>query len=168
MKEEESSPTGGSASTPVRSHTDQPQRILVVEDDEEMRRLNTDVLSRSGYEVDAVEDGAVAWDFLELNTYDLIVTDNSMPKVTGVELLKQLRAARISLPVIMATRTLPMEEFSRQPWLQPAATLVKPYTNEELLAAVKKVLGAVKSPPMEDTSPPNQQADPASADWRSS
>ena len=166
MKEEESSPTGGSASTPVRSHTDQPQRILVVEDDEEMRRLNTDVLSRSGYEVDAVEDGAVAWDFLELNSYDLVVTDNSMPKVTGLELLKQLRAARMSLPVIMATRTLPMEEFSRQPWLQPAATLVKPYTTEDLLAAVQAVLGAVESPLMENTPPPNQQGDPPLDDWK--
>jgi len=165
MKEEESFPTGGSASTPVRSQTSQPRRILVVEDDEEMRRLNTDVLSRSGYEVDAVEDGAVAWDALEINTYDLVVTDNSMPKVTGVELLKQLRAARMSLPVIMATRTLPMEEFSQQPWLQPAATLVKPYTTEELLAAVKEVLSAVEPPRLESTPPPNQQGEPPRHDW---
>ena len=82
MQDKESSPTGGSASTPVRSQTDPPQRILVVEDDEEMRRLNTDVLSRCGYEVDAVEDGAVSWDFLELNSYDRVVTDTSMRKAT--------------------------------------------------------------------------------------
>ena len=164
MKEEESFPTGGSASTPVRSQTNQPKRILVVEYDEEMRRLNTDMLSRSGYEVDAVEDGAVAWDALELSTYDLVVTDNSMPKMTGVELLKELRAARMSLPVIMATRTLPLEEFSRQPWLQPAATLVKPYTSEELLAAVKEVLGAVEPPRLENTPPPNRQGEPQADD----
>ena len=165
MKELESFPAGDSASTPVRSQTNQPRRILVVEDDEEMRRLNTEVLSRSGYEVDAVEDGAVAWDALEINTYDLVVTDNGMPKVTGVELLKQLRAARMSLPVIMATRTLPTEEFFRQPWLQPAATLVKPYTTEELLAAVKEVLGAVEPLRMENTPPPNRQGEPQADDW---
>ena len=55
-------------------------------------------------------------------------------------MLKKLRAARMALPVIMATGTLPTEEFTRYPWLQPAATLLKPYTGEEMLKTVKKVL----------------------------
>jgi len=71
-----------------------------------------------------------------------VITDHKMPKVTGVELLKKLRAARMDLPVILVTAALPREEFTRQPWLQPAATLLKPYTVEELLGTVKEVLCA--------------------------
>jgi DNA-binding response OmpR family regulator len=63
-----------------------------------------------------------------------------MPKVSGVDLLKKLRAARMVLPVIMATGTLPKEELARYPWLQPAATLLKPYTSEDMLRTVKRVL----------------------------
>jgi DNA-binding response OmpR family regulator len=68
-------------------------RILLVEDDSGLLRLNAEVLKRSGYDVDAVEDGAAAWDTLQLNRYDLMVTDNKMPRVSGVELLKKLQAA---------------------------------------------------------------------------
>jgi len=74
-----------------------------------------------------------------------VITDNNMPRLTGIELLKKLCAARMALPVIMATGTLPKEEFTRYPWLQPAATLLKPYTVEELLGTVKEVLRATVS-----------------------
>ena len=117
-----------------------PHHILVVEDDLLLRQLNTRALSSSGYEVDVAADGAAAWQALENDNYDLVITDNSMPKVTGVELLKKLRAARMVLPVIMATGILPEDEFTRCPWLQPAATLLKPYTSEEMLRTVEKVL----------------------------
>jgi DNA-binding NtrC family response regulator len=69
-----------------------------------------------------------------------VITDNEMPKVTGVELLKKLHAARMGVLVIMATGTLPHEQFARFPWIQPVAVLLKPYTLVQLLGAVKKVL----------------------------
>jgi two-component system chemotaxis response regulator CheY len=117
------------------------QRILVVDDDGDIRRLNTEVLAGSGYKVDAA-DGASAWEILQLNSYDLLLTDHDMPKVAGVELLKKLHAARMTLPVILASGTIPMKELSRHPWLQIDATLLKPYTPDELLATVRKVLFA--------------------------
>ena len=117
-----------------------PQHILVAEDDVAIRLLNTVMLSRSGYEVDGAEDGAAAWEALNADTYDLLITDNSMPKVTGIELLKKLRAARMEMPVIMATGLVPTEEFTRHPWLEPDAMLVKPYTFAEMLQTVKRVL----------------------------
>lgn len=124
-------------------HTEvQPRRrILVVEDDAAIREINTEVLKCSGYAVDAAADGAAAWDALQLNNYDLVVTDNEMPKVTGVELIQKLQAARMVLPVIMATGAVPEVEFSRCS-LQRVVTLLKPYTFDELLAAVKEVLRA--------------------------
>jgi CheY-like chemotaxis protein len=115
-------------------------RILVVDDDDVSRRLNTEVLSQFGYEVDAAEDGAVAWDTLRFLSYDLLVTDNDMPNLSGVELLKKLSAAHMAVPVIMATGTLPEKEFAKCPWLQPVATLRKPYTLVQLVGAVQEVL----------------------------
>jgi len=140
MKGTETSHAGKPCSTALQFQTNPPEHILVVEDDIFLRRLNTQVLERSGYEVDAAADGAAAWKELNTDSYDLLITDNSMPKVSGVELLKKMRAARMVLPVIMATGALPTKEFTRYPWLQPAATLLKPYTGEEILSVVKKVL----------------------------
>ena len=126
----------------IQSQTNPPRRILVVDDDISIRQLNTEVLIHSGYEVDAAADGAAAWDALSADSYDLLITDHNMPKVSGVELLERLRAAHMALPVIMATGALPKQEFTQQPWLQPAATLLKPYTTEALLGTVREVLRA--------------------------
>ena len=131
------------AALPAPAKLPARHRILVVEDDGDIRRLNTEALLGSGYHVDAAEDGAIAWDTLQKGGYDLLVTDNEMPKVTGVDLLKKLHAARLAVPVIMATGVPPLDEFTRCPWLQPVAVLVKPYTVDELLGKVKQVLHGV-------------------------
>ncbi len=120
-----------------------PHRILVVEDESVIRAMVTTRLAKSGYQVDAAENGADAWAALQVNHYDLLITDNNMPKVSGVELLQRLHATRMALPVIMATGSLPREEFALKPWLEPVATLLKPYTVAELLATVKAVLRAI-------------------------
>lgn len=114
----------------------------MAEDDDDIRRLNIEALAGSAYKVDAAEDGAIAWDVLQLNSYDLLVTDYSMPKMTGVELLLKLHAAQMNLPVILASGTIPIEKLKRHPWLQIDATLLKPYTPDELLTTVENVLCA--------------------------
>lgn len=116
------------------------QRILVVEDQPDIRRLNVDMLTWSGYEVDSAEDGAIAWELLQLNHYDLLITDNEMPNVTGLQLLGKLHAAHMTLPVVMATGGLP--DFTSRPYIRPNATLCKPYTVGQLLTAVKETLPA--------------------------
>jgi two-component system response regulator QseB len=132
------------ASVSLQSRTHPTRRILVVEDDSDIRQLGTELLTRSGYEVDCAADGAAAWEALNTDTcYDLMIIDNNMPKLTGVGLLKKLRAARMALPVIMATGILPEHEFTRYPWLQPAATLLKPYTADELLGTVRNILHGI-------------------------
>lgn len=138
------SPAGETVNAPVKLLPEPDHRILVVEDDYDIRRLNTEVLMLHGYHVDAAEDGAAAWAALQQEGYDLLITDHDMPRVTGVELLKKLHGARMDLPVIMATGAFPESEFTRYPWLQPAATLLKPYTLDELLNTVREVLRAVE------------------------
>lgn len=135
-----------------------PPRILVVDDDAFIRRLNTDILTRSGYRVDAADDGAAAWNALQLKDYDLMVTDNDMPKLTGVELIQKVQAARMALPVIMATRSPP--EFSLHGLWQPVVTLLKPYTFHELLAVVKEVLDEAAAALEEIAPPSNWQLQP--------
>jgi two-component system alkaline phosphatase synthesis response regulator PhoP len=119
---------------------DQPRRILVVDDEPAIRRLNCDLLMEEGYEVDAVTNGVLAWDTLNRNHYDLLITDNLMPKMSGVELLEKLHACRRFLPVIMATGTIPAEEVKCQPWFRIATVLLKPYTMQELLETVRNSL----------------------------
>lgn len=126
----------------AHSLTIDPHRILVVDDDSDIRDFNAEALIRCGYEVDTAEDGAAAWDTIQLNNYDLMVTDNNMPNLSGIELLIKLDAAHMSLPTIMATGALPKAEFMLYPWLQPSITLLKPYTLQELLEAVRTIFKA--------------------------
>ena len=128
---------------PPRCDTNSSRRILVVEDDQFLRQRNTMALTLSGYMVDTAADGAAAWEALNANRYDLLITDNSMPKVSGIELLRKLRSASMELPVLMATGKLPTEELAQNPRLEPVALLAKPYANDQLLEKVKDVLGTV-------------------------
>jgi PAS domain S-box-containing protein len=128
-------------------------RILVVDDEKAVRNLHVEVLTAAGYEVMAVADGALAWDAIQTQYFDLMITDNSMPKVTGVEVINKLIAANIRLPVIMATGALPQHEFRRNPWLNNIAILEKPVSNSTLLSTVEKFLN-------EEKGIPNNQIDP--------
>lgn len=129
------------AARPLRSIEDQPGvRILMVDDEPLICRLNAEVLTDAGYQVDTARDGEVAWHTLHYNRYNLLITDNDMPNMTGLNLLILLRTARMSLPAIMVSATLPDEVFRQNLWLQPIFTLSKPYYNEELLGMVRTVL----------------------------
>jgi len=149
----------------LQPETDPRPRILVADDSPDIRRLNIEVLTTSGYLVDAAEDVAAAWDLLQLNEYDLLVTDNEMPKVSGLALLQLLHDARLALPVIMVTGTSPQEQLDRQPWLQIEVMLLKPYTFDELLNAVKNVLHAHSHGRME-IAPANRQYPPVTGGRR--
>jgi DNA-binding response OmpR family regulator len=140
MKDNIIPPAGEPAGTPRPRPTHSIHRILVVDDDRDTRQLSFDVLAASGYDVAAVKDGAAGWEALQRGNYDLAITDNTMPRMTGLEMIEKLRSARMAIPVIMATRSLPLDEFVRKPWLKPDATLERPFTNDDLLAAVKNVL----------------------------
>jgi DNA-binding response OmpR family regulator len=122
-----------------------PRRILVVEDDGDMRRLNTEVLRRSGYQVDAAADGAAAWDAISANRAQLQLPDKHLPQATGLDVLRTLLDGRVVLPVLMAPGSGPEQEVAASPWLSPDASLLKPYTVPELLGTVRAVLSANES-----------------------
>jgi DNA-binding response OmpR family regulator len=154
------------ASPSVQAQTNLPARILVVEDNRDIRCLSAEMLSRHGYEVDTAKDGAAAWEALMADEHDLMITDNNMPNVSGVELLKKLHAARMALPVIMATGTLPTEEFTRYPWLQLTAILLKPYSSDELLGTVREVLRVTDTAGGQVESLPDWRSQPSAVGFR--
>jgi len=128
----------------TRSQTNLPVRILVVEDDIKIQQSSSSVLRRSGYHVDTAEDGADAWEALQASPYDLLITDNTMPKMSGIELVKLVRSAQMKLSVVMASGTIPAEALNGDSSLRLAATLVKPFTMQELVGTVEKVLRATE------------------------
>ena len=78
-------------------------KILIAEDDRELRQLFTHVLLKHGYTVTGVFDGQEALDALENDYYDLIISDIMMPRVDGYELVRQLREVKNTTPVQMIT-----------------------------------------------------------------
>lgn len=136
--------------TPTEAQTQLPQRILVAEDDTAIRDLIAISLIRSGYRVDTARDGAEAWKALHEANYFLLITDHKMPQLTGMELIKKVRSEAMTLPVILISGVMPTEELKQHPWLHIDATLLKPFTMEELLCAVKKALNTLVEPPFAD------------------
>jgi CheY-like chemotaxis protein len=137
----------------MQHHMNSRQRILVVDDEPDICRLHSEILRHSGYEVDAVENGFAAWTALQLHTYDLIVTDNNMPGITGIDLIKRLQESNITTPVIIATGSIPDAKHSEV--LGETPVLLKPYPFEQLLKTVKDVLYTQNIGRADATPPPN-------------
>jgi DNA-binding response OmpR family regulator len=139
MKDKETSQAAQPVGETPPGQANPPHRILVVDDEASIRQLITNSLARAGYRVDAAADGALAWEALQVRQYDLLITDHSMPKITGIALVKKLRGMSSTLPVVMATGTIP-EELERHSTLGISDILLKPFTVEQILTTVKKVL----------------------------
>jgi DNA-binding response OmpR family regulator len=146
MKDNESLPACGPAGVPQQCSTNPFHRILVVDDDSDLRMLYAEALAQPGYFVDVAKDGAAGWEALQANPYDLLIVENDIPHLSGIELVRKLRSARIALPVVMAAGRLPSYELAKNPSLKLAAALVKPFAVGALLDTVRHVLSATDSP----------------------
>jgi DNA-binding response OmpR family regulator len=134
-------PGDKAALTPVQSCAKPARRILVVNDELDTRQFYCEALAQTGYQVDAAEDGDAGWKMLlaashDSNGYDLVITDNNMPKMSGVEMIRKLRAAGMTLFVIMATSAVPPDLEK----LNIAAILEKPFNTQQLVQTVKDAL----------------------------
>jgi CheY-like chemotaxis protein len=97
---------------PGSSRNNECKRILVVDDEEISREINSFALIEAACQVDTLEDGLVAWEALRSASYDLLLTSNNMPKMSGTELIEKRWAARVVLPVVMVTEISPKEFFT--------------------------------------------------------
>lgn len=114
--------------------------ILYVEDDAVLRSLFAELLSHTGYRVEVARDGQAGWEALQRRSYDLLITDNEMPRLSGRELIQRLRSAGNTLPAVVASGSYEPDEDHRDDSLGVAATLRKPFHPEELLNTVNQVL----------------------------
>ena len=78
-------------------------RIMIIEDDEEMRSLLKDFLEEEGLETDSVNNGADALGKLSKDHFDLILTDIRMPGLTGLDILPRIRRLKPKTPIIVMT-----------------------------------------------------------------
>lgn len=119
-------------------------RILVVDDEETVRRVIGRMLEREGYRVVEAADGAAALETLaqDLDGVDLVITDHAMPKMTGIELATQMKDIRPDLPILLTSGFLDPSLLQGAREAGVFATLDKPYENDELTQLVRRGLEA--------------------------
>ncbi|MEO9484303.1 MAG: response regulator transcription factor [Ekhidna sp.] len=116
------------------------KHILVVDDEPNMRRGLKDNLEFEGYSVSEAQDGQDALEILKTVTPDLIILDVMMPKLSGLEVCKQLRRSGDETPIILLTAK--GEEIDKVLGLEMGADdyVQKPFSVRELTARVKAIL----------------------------
>ncbi|AZN35597.1 chemotaxis response regulator CheY [Iodobacter ciconiae] len=117
-------------------------RILVVDDFSTMRRIVRNLLKELGFSnVDEAEDGQVALHKLKNGSFEFVVTDWNMPNMTGIELLRAIRAdAQLKhLPVMMVTAEAKKENIIEAATAGANGYIVKPFTAATLDEKLKKV-----------------------------
>ncbi len=113
-------------------------RLLVAEDEESLSRALCVILEKSGYSVDAVYDGVEALEYLEAGgNYDGVILDIMMPRMDGLTVLKKLRAAGNSIPVLFLTAKSEIDDKVEGLDLGANDYLTKPFAAKELLARIR-------------------------------
>ena len=114
------------------------ERILIVDDEEGMRRLLSRVLTREGYETSAVGSGAEALRLVASERFDLVVTDIKMPEMDGLQLLAELKEYEPSLPIIVITAYGTIENAVQALRSGAYDYIAKPFENDEIKLTVAK------------------------------
>lgn len=120
-------------------------KILVVEDDTELNQLFCRTLVRNGYVAIGAPDAVHALNQLETETVDLIISDVMMPGMDGFEFVRQLRDAKMTLPIMMITAKSDIKD-KQSGFLSGADDyMVKPVDLQEMLLRVQALLRRAKS-----------------------
>lgn len=115
-------------------------KILVVEDDKNLRKLIVTCLEKASYTVFETRNGEEALDLMDKEYVDLIVTDIMMPEMDGYELIKSLREANYSTPILIITAKEDIEDKRQGFNLGADDYMVKPINIDELILRVKSLL----------------------------
>ena len=121
------------------------KRILLVDDNESFRRSLGVVLQRAGYEVQSAADGSAALELYHQQPTDLVITDLIMPGKEGLETIVELHRLEPQLKIVAISGGGRMAQEDYLPMsrhLGAAATLVKPFSPQEMLELVAKLLRA--------------------------
>lgn len=115
-------------------------KILVVEDDKNLRKLIVTCLEKASYTVFETHNGEEALDLMDKEYVDLIVTDIMMPEMDGYELIKSLREANYNTPILIITAKEDIEDKKQGFNLGADDYMVKPINIDELILRVKSLL----------------------------
>jgi two-component system chemotaxis response regulator CheY len=119
-------------------------RILLVDDFSTMRRIIKNLLKDIGYtNVDEAEDGALALDKLKGEKFDFVISDWNMPNMTGIDLLRAVRAEASlkATPFLMVTAEAKPENVTEALEAGVNNYIVKPFTSDVLKEKIDKILG---------------------------
>jgi DNA-binding response OmpR family regulator len=125
-------------------------RILIVEDEQRLTQLMHRVLSQERFDVEVAHDGLTGLDLALGGSFDALVVDRMLPGLDGVDLIRELRAERVSTPVLMLTARTEMRE--RVEGLNAGADdyLGKPFAFEELIARLRALARRTDRPLIEE------------------
>ena len=116
------------------------QKLLVADDDNEIRELLEFDLSHSGYYVDSAKDGAEALEKALKNNYDLILLDVMMPKMNGFDVCKGIRNVKPNIPILMLTAKGTISDKTEGFDSGADDYIVKPFDIQEVLLRVKALV----------------------------
>ncbi len=116
------------------------KRILIVDDDDEIRELLEFDVAQSGYFVDTAKDGLEGLNKALNNTYDLILLDVMMPKMNGFDVCKNIRQAKLAIPILMLTAKGTIDDKTEGFDCGADDYLVKPFDIQEVLLRIRVLL----------------------------
>ncbi len=122
---------------PVAAPTLAP-KLLIVEDEPELARAFARALTKGGFEVTHAPDGVVASEALMTKSFDVVLSDIQLPGITGVDLLRLVRAYDLDVPVILMTGNPSVETAAQAVELGALQYLTKPISMDDLRAAVSR------------------------------
>jgi two-component system, cell cycle sensor histidine kinase and response regulator CckA len=133
-------PAAVPATPPSMSRT---KRLLIVDDEVAISTVMAALLRRQGYEVDVASDGSEAFQRLQREpTIDVVITDQTMPVMTGAELVEQLRARGIPTPIILMSGYGAAISEERMAQLRHVFRLDKPFVIDDLLRTITQCVAA--------------------------
>ncbi len=125
-----------------KTYTGGSERIMVVDDEEDIRMILQEFLTTAGYKVSIFENGARAFKAFQKDPdqFDIIVTDMTMPQMTGEELARKIFSIRENFPVILCTGYSETVSEAGAIEMGVSKFLPKPFSNEDLAISIREIL----------------------------
>lgn len=121
---------------------DPNMRVLVVDDFSTMRRIVKNILRQLGFtNIVEADDGTTAWEVLNKDRIEFIISDWNMPQMTGIELLRKVRSSEefADLPFLMVTAEAQQENIIEAVQAKVSNYVVKPFTAEIMKQKIDKI-----------------------------
>lgn len=123
------------------------EKILLVDDEKAIVRMQEIMLQRLGYQVTAFTESIKAFNAFKdsPDAFDLIITDMTMPDLTGLQLAEKIRLINIKIPILICTGLVHQIDSDKMRALEPFAVLAKPIVGKEIAKAIIKIMDRSKS-----------------------